>query len=79
MQAYIGCVLFFFSFSFLALYYNLFSYIHKASSRLTPYRLKGKKGVHCLDSPYRLKNYGIDKHKRDEYGYGRNRRIKTNL
>jgi hypothetical protein len=27
------------------------------SPRLTPYHLKGKKGVRRLDSPYRLKNY----------------------
>jgi hypothetical protein len=35
----------------------LYSYIIKASPRLTPYRLKGKKGVGRLRTPYRLKNY----------------------
>jgi hypothetical protein len=35
----------------------LFLYINKASPRLTPYRLKGKKGVERLRTPYRLKNY----------------------
>jgi hypothetical protein len=28
--------------------------------RLTPYHLKGKKGVRRLTSPYRLKNYDLD-------------------
>jgi hypothetical protein len=36
----------------------LFLYINKASPRLTPYRLKGKKGVGRLRTPYLLKNYG---------------------
>jgi hypothetical protein len=36
----------------------LYSYIIKASPRLTPYRLKGKKGVERLRTSYRLKNYG---------------------
>jgi hypothetical protein len=36
--------------------YYLFSYIHKASPHLTPYRLKGKKGVVALT---RLKNYAV--------------------
>jgi hypothetical protein len=35
-------------------YYNLFFYISKVSLRLMPYRLKGKKEVHCLNSPYAL-------------------------
>jgi hypothetical protein len=34
-----------------------FLHISKASPRLTPYRLKGKKGVGRLRTPYRLKNY----------------------
>jgi hypothetical protein len=37
----------------------LYSYIIKASHRLTPYRLKGKKGVGRLRTPYCLKNYGF--------------------
>jgi hypothetical protein len=52
---------FFFSFLlFFTLYYSyifLFLHITKASLRLTLYRLKGKKGVRRLESPYRLKNY----------------------
>ena len=36
----------------------IFLYITKASPRLTPYRLKGKKGVARLASPYRFENYG---------------------
>jgi hypothetical protein len=55
-------VFLFFSFLlFLTLYYSyifLFLHITKVSSRLTLYRLKGKKGVRRLESPYRLKNYG---------------------
>jgi hypothetical protein len=39
-------------------YILLFLHISKASPRLTPYRLKGKKGVGRLRMPYRLKNYG---------------------
>jgi hypothetical protein len=39
-------------------YILLFLHISKVSPRLTLYRLKGKKGVCCLDSPYHLKNYG---------------------
>jgi hypothetical protein len=39
-------------------YFLIFYYIIKASSRLTLYRLKDKKGVERLTSPYRLKNYG---------------------
>jgi hypothetical protein len=35
-----------------------FLHITKASHRLTPYRLKDKKGVSRLESPSRLKNYG---------------------
>jgi hypothetical protein len=35
----------------------LYSYIIKASPRLTLYRLKDKKGVERLTLPYRLKNY----------------------
>jgi hypothetical protein len=48
---------------FLTLYYWIYFYIFlflhitKASPRLTPYRLKGKKGVGRLRTPYRLKNY----------------------
>jgi hypothetical protein len=58
---------FFFLFSpFLTLYYWIYFYIFlflhitKASSRLTPYRLKGKKGVGRLRTPYRLKNYDFN-------------------
>jgi hypothetical protein len=40
-------------------YFFLFLYITKASPHLTPYHLKGKKGVRRLELPYRLKNYGI--------------------
>jgi hypothetical protein len=36
--------------------YFLFLHISKTSPRLTPYRLKGKKGVCRLETPYRLKN-----------------------
>jgi hypothetical protein len=49
---------------FLTLYYWIYFYIFlflhitKASPCLTPYRLKGKKGVGRLRTPYRLKNYG---------------------
>jgi hypothetical protein len=35
----------------------LFLYINKVSSHLTLYRLKDKKGVRRLETPYRLKNY----------------------
>jgi hypothetical protein len=35
----------------------LYYYIIKAAPRLTLYRLKDKKGVGRLTSPYRLKNY----------------------
>jgi hypothetical protein len=48
---------------FLTLYYWIYFYIFlflhitKASPRLTPYHLKGKKGVGRLKTPYRLKNY----------------------
>jgi hypothetical protein len=52
---------FFFLFFFFGLvllnYIFLFLHITKASSHLTPYQLKGKKGVCCLESSYRLKNY----------------------
>jgi hypothetical protein len=37
----------------------LYYYIIKASPRLTLYRLKDKKRVSHLTSPYRLKNYGF--------------------
>jgi hypothetical protein len=43
---------------FLTLHYSyifLFLHITKASPRLTLYRLKDKKGVRRLESPYRLK------------------------
>jgi hypothetical protein len=48
---------------FLILYYWIYFYIFlflhitKASPHLTLYRLKGKKGVGRLRTPYRLKNY----------------------
>jgi hypothetical protein len=51
---------------FLTLYYWIFFYIFlflhitKASPRFTPDRLKGKKGVGRLRTPYRLKNYVIN-------------------
>jgi hypothetical protein len=32
-------------------------YISKASYCFTSYRLKGKNGVGCLRTPYRLKNF----------------------
>jgi hypothetical protein len=44
----------FFSSFFLTLYcYYIFLFLHitKASPRLMLYRLKGKKGVRCLESP----------------------------
>jgi hypothetical protein len=42
------------------IYFYIFLFLHitKASPRLTPYRLKGKKGVGRLRTSYRLKNYG---------------------
>jgi hypothetical protein len=45
--------------TFIIGYFYIFLFLHitKASPRLTPYRLKGKKGVCRLESPYRLKNY----------------------
>jgi hypothetical protein len=41
-------------------YILLFLHISKAPPRLTLYRLKGKKGVSRLDSPYHLKNYALN-------------------
>jgi hypothetical protein len=38
-------------------FFFLFLHITKVSPHLTPYRLKGKKGVRRLESPYHLKNY----------------------
>jgi hypothetical protein len=38
----------------------LYYYIIKMSLRLTLYRLKDKKGVGRLTSPYRLKNYELN-------------------
>jgi hypothetical protein len=35
----------------------IYYYIIKASAHLTLYRLKDKKGVGCLRTPYRFKNY----------------------
>jgi hypothetical protein len=69
LAEYNPCQCFFLFFSpFLALYYwtifsififlyFLFLYITKALPRLTPYRLKDKKGVYRLETPCRLKNY----------------------
>jgi hypothetical protein len=57
-----GHVLFFHFSPFLALYYwTIFLYfsilyITKPAPHLTPYRLKDKKGVRRLETPYRLKN-----------------------
>jgi hypothetical protein len=58
-------VFFVFSSPCLALYYwiiVLYLRITKASSRLTPYHLKDKKGVRRLETPYRLKNYDQSKY-----------------
>jgi hypothetical protein len=40
-------------------FYCLFLYITKVSPRLTPYRLKGEKGVGRLTSPCLLNSYDI--------------------
>ncbi|PWZ40071.1 hypothetical protein Zm00014a_004686 [Zea mays] len=40
-------------------YIFLYLYISKVSPRLTPYRLKGKKGVNRFTSPNRLNNYAL--------------------
>jgi hypothetical protein len=47
----------------LRLYSYIFQYLYisKASPRLIPYRLKGKKGVSRFTSPYRLNNYGYSR------------------